>query len=267
MTDTLRYRHGDTKPVMMPVDSSTAIDIGDLIYLNNDDALPASSQADQGSETANQRLFASKFLGVAQQRSRDGDDQPIRIATSGVFEFECTAATFTVGDLVGVDEASDGTSLEDQTVVGVNLEDLAIGKVHKAELSNATRVKVEIQSQVMQLAALGGSQQYLPDATQQALSTTGSADAANVTAYYTAISSTGAHSVSLADGTHNGQLKLIRLVSDGGTVTFTPDTFADGTSLTLADVGDEALLRWGSSGWRALYLGNASDGSSAPAIA
>ena len=88
MTDTLRYRHGDTKPVMMPVDSSTAIDIGDLIYLNNDDALPASSQTDQGSETANQRLFASKFLGVAEQRSRDGDDQPIRIATSGVFEFE-----------------------------------------------------------------------------------------------------------------------------------------------------------------------------------
>ena len=266
MTDTLSYRHGDTRPVMMAVDSGTVIEIGDLVYLNSDDALPASSQADQGSEAANQRLFASNFLGVAQQRSRDGDEAPIRIATAGVFEFDCAAAMFEVGNLIGVDEASGGTALEDQTVVAVTLDDLAIGKVHKTESANATRVKIEIQSRVMQLASLGGSEQYLPDAAQQALSTTGSSDAANVTSYYTAITSTGAHTVSLADGSHNGQLKLVRLVVDGGTVTFTPDTFADGTSLALADAGDEALFRWGPSGWRALYLGNAADGASAPAI-
>jgi hypothetical protein len=266
MTDTMRYRHGDTRPITLAVESASVIEIGDLVYLNTDDALPASSQADQGSETANQRLFAANFLGVAEQRSRSGDDAPIRIATSGVFEFQCDSATFEVGDLVGVDEAASGTALEDQKVVAVASEDLAIGKVAQTVSAAATTVKVTIGSKTMQLSGLGGSTQYLPDVAQQNLSTTGSSDAANVTSYYTAITSNGLHTVTLADGTHTGQLKLVRLVVDGGTVTFTPATFADGTSITFADAGDEVLLRWGASGWRALRLGNAADGTSAPAI-
>ena len=77
MSDKMRWRYGDTNPVVAAVHSATEIEIGDLLYLDADDAKPASSQADQGSETANQELFADKFLGVAMQRSPAGDANPI----------------------------------------------------------------------------------------------------------------------------------------------------------------------------------------------
>lgn len=266
MSDNFRYRHGDTRPVMMAVDSSTVIEVGDLVYLDTDDAKPASSQADQSSEIANQRLFAANFLGVSASRSKNGETADIQILTAGVFEFPCPSGTFEVGDLLGVDEASSGTALEDQQVASVATEDLAIGKVQQTVSSAATLVRIEIESRVMQLARLGDSGGHYIDAAQQALSTTGSSDAANITTYYTAITSTGGHTVSLADGTYQGQLKLVRLVVDGGSVTFTPATFADGTSVDLADVGDEVLFRWGPSGWRAIYAGNATTGAAGPTI-
>ena len=42
-------------------------------------------------------------LAIAMQASRNGDTQPIRVATVGVFEFDCVSATFEVGKLIGVD--------------------------------------------------------------------------------------------------------------------------------------------------------------------
>ncbi len=76
MSDKMRWRYGDTNPVVAAVDAATVIEIGDLVYQDTDDAKPASSQADQGTETANQELFADKFLGVAMQRSRVGRHGP-----------------------------------------------------------------------------------------------------------------------------------------------------------------------------------------------
>jgi len=72
MTDKMRWRYGDTNPVIAAVDAATVIEIGDLLYQETDDARPASSQADQLTKEANQALFTSKFLGVAMQRSRAG---------------------------------------------------------------------------------------------------------------------------------------------------------------------------------------------------
>ena len=73
MSDILRWRYGDTSPVVLPVDSATVIEIGDLVYLDVDDAKPASSLADAGTEAANQEGFHDVFAGVAMQRSRDGE--------------------------------------------------------------------------------------------------------------------------------------------------------------------------------------------------
>ncbi|MHB1033224.1 MAG: hypothetical protein ACYC35_23945 [Pirellulales bacterium] len=148
MTDTMRWRYGDTNPVVIPVDAATAIEIGDLVYLATDDARPASQQADQGSETANQGALHDNFLGVAMQRSRVGDTDPIRVATTGVFEFNCPSGTFELGALVGVDEAASGTELEDQQVAGVAAADLAVGRVAKRVAAAGTRVLVDITSTV-----------------------------------------------------------------------------------------------------------------------
>ena len=148
MANTMRWRYGDTQPVMLPVDATTVVEIGDLIYLETDDARPASSQADQLTEAANQELFHDKFAGVAMQASRNGDTQPIRVATAGVFEFDCLSATFEVGKLIGVDETAAGTALEDQVVAPVATANLAVGRCAKRVNPAATKVLVDVVSTV-----------------------------------------------------------------------------------------------------------------------
>jgi hypothetical protein len=157
MSDKMRWRYGETNPVIAAVDSASVIDIGDLVYLNVDDALPASSQTDQGSETLNQQKFADNFLGVAMQRSASGDTDPIRVATSGVFEMDCASATFEIGDPVGASEATSGTALLDQTVERVDLLAEAIGRVAVRQTTAKTNVWISIFSSVMGVGADGAS--------------------------------------------------------------------------------------------------------------
>jgi len=149
MSNKMRWRYGDTNPVVAAVDSTTVIEIGDLLWQDTDDAKPASDQTDQGSEVANQQEFASQFLGVAMQRSRSGDTAPIRVATTGVFEFDCPSGTFELGNLVGVDENGAGTALLDQQVAAVNDSRYAVGRVAKREASATTSVLVDVRSTVM----------------------------------------------------------------------------------------------------------------------
>jgi len=157
MSDKMRWRYGDTNPVVAAVDAATVIEIGDLVYLDVDDAKPASSQADQGSENANQELFADRFLGVAMQRSRAGETAPIRVATTGVFEFDCPSGAFELGDLVGADENAAGNALLAQQVAKVSASKYAVGRVARRIPSAATSVLVDIRSTVMTGGVEGSS--------------------------------------------------------------------------------------------------------------
>jgi hypothetical protein len=112
----MRWRYGDTNPVLLPVPDTTVIEIGDLVYLASGSARGAGELADLGTEAANQEAFHDAFIGVAMQCSPSGSTDPIRIATSGVFEFDCLSTTVEVGDLLGADEDSGGTELLSQTV-------------------------------------------------------------------------------------------------------------------------------------------------------
>lgn len=57
----------------------------------------------------------------------------------------------------------------------------------------------------------------------------------------------------LADGTATGQLKSIRLETDGGgDMVVTPSNLADGSTITFDTAGDEVLLVWDGSNWRVL---------------
>lgn len=149
MSDVMRWRYGETNPIVLPVDSATVIEIGDLVYLDTDDAKPAAAQADQGTEAGNQALFHNKFAGVAMQRSRAGDADPIRVATTGVFEFVAPSTTREVGALLGVDEQASGTALENQKVDGVAGAHLAIGRCAKRVNPAEGRVLIDIVSTVM----------------------------------------------------------------------------------------------------------------------
>ncbi|HYW80329.1 MAG TPA: capsid cement protein [Thermoguttaceae bacterium] len=149
MSDKMRWRYGDTNPVVAAVDSATVIEIGDLLWLDTDDAKPASGQTDQGTKTGNQDTLADNFLGVAMQRSVAGDTTPIRVATTGVFEFACPSGTFELGDLVGVDEDTGGTTLLDQQVDTVAASEYAVARVARRESSATTSVLVDIRSTIM----------------------------------------------------------------------------------------------------------------------
>ena len=157
MSNTMRWRYGDTCPVMLPVDSATVIEIGDIVYLDTDDAKPAASQADQGTKLANQQMFHDVFAGVAMQASRSGDTQPIRVATAGVFEFDCVSTTLEVGDLMGPDENVAGTALLNGTVIKVSNANAAVGRCAKRLNPAGTRCLVDIVSAVLK----GGPQAAL----------------------------------------------------------------------------------------------------------
>jgi len=103
---------------------------------------------------------------------------------------------------------------------------------------------------------LDGSPQGLTDA-----------GAANVTSFKTNLTTTGAAAVTLADGTHVGQLKLIQMIVDAGDATVTPSNLSGGTTITYADVGDAALLKWDGSNWIVLDLYNLADGVTSPVLA
>lgn len=156
MSNKMRWRYGDTNPVLVPVSAFVVIEIGDLVMLNAGNAEPASDLADTGTEAGNQEAFHDLFIGVAMQQSRSGDTAPIRVATTGVFEFDCVSATLALGAFVGSDEDGTGTMLQPQVVAAVATANLAIGRVEKA-IAAATSVLVRIVSTV----SLGGPQSMI----------------------------------------------------------------------------------------------------------
>jgi len=78
----------------------------------------------------------------------------------------------------------------------------------------------------------------------------------------------GGDAFTLADGTFVNQMKKIQMIADaGGDGTVTPVNLQDGTTLTFADIGDVALLKWEVAGWKAVELNNMADGVTAPVLA
>ena len=121
----------------------------------------------------------------------------------------------------------------------------------------------------MDLSLLGaapsaGLSAVLRAGTPQALSDTG---AVQVTQHKTNWSTTGAATGTMADGTVIGQVKVIQMIADLGDAVLTPSNFADGTTITFADVGDTAELIWDGTNWNVLDLYNRADGATAPVVA
>lgn len=155
MSNNMRWRYGDTNPVKSPaVDTAYLIEIGDLVYLaqtysqpgasvNTGDVAPASLMTWTTSLQVTQQMFKKDFLGVAMQCSPIGDTNSIRVATEGVFEFDCASATFKQGDLIAPAKQS-GNLLENQKVVAATDINGAIGRAERTYTSATTKVLVRI---------------------------------------------------------------------------------------------------------------------------
>jgi|JI8StandDraft_1071087.scaffolds.fasta_scaffold47066_3 hypothetical protein len=81
--------------------------------------------------------------------------------------------------------------------------------------------------------------------------TAGTGGAILVTNYFTTINTdAGGDAFTLANGTQIGQLKLIRLVADGGgNGVVTPTSLSGGTTITFDDAADEVELIWNGTAW------------------
>jgi hypothetical protein len=104
----LRFRSGQIQLIKVRVDSATVIEAGDLVWLDSDDAKPASDFTWTTNLATTQGNFAAKFLGVAHQGSANGETSPVSvdISPSSVYEFDVNAATYEVGATLGPDESS-----------------------------------------------------------------------------------------------------------------------------------------------------------------
>lgn len=145
------WMYGEPNPVdTAAVPTATVIEKGDLIAVAAADNSPyaAADETWNIDLATTQEAFHDRFMGVSYDRSRAGDTDSIRCGTSGVHEFDCAAATFEVGDLVGPAKQS-GNALESKKVVAVATANLAIGRVAKNYPSNTTKVYVEVFSTLM----------------------------------------------------------------------------------------------------------------------
>ena len=86
--------------------------------------------------------------------------------------------------------------------------------------------------------------------TYEEVTTTGTSDVVDPAKEFSLITSGGAHTVTLADGTYDGQVKTITITDvTAGTITITPANFADGTSITMAEIFDSVTLIFDGTDW------------------
>lgn len=108
-----RHRYGPQVVVRVAVDSATAINAGDAVFLDVDDAKPASSEPWSMDLATTQANFVNHFLGIAQAdhpaNSGAVTDFPVDISPLAVYEMDCASQTHEVGDTLGMDQAA-GTS-------------------------------------------------------------------------------------------------------------------------------------------------------------
>ncbi len=149
MSNVHRWRWGDMNPIVVAVDATTVIEIGDALWLDTDDAKPAASLADAGTTAMTQEAFHDVFLGIALQQHRSTDPAgDIAIGTTGIFEFISVSATYQPGTRVGMHTPVADGILTNQTVVTVATDPLSIGRVVRLA-TTATRVFVAITSTVI----------------------------------------------------------------------------------------------------------------------
>lgn len=157
----VRYIRGETNPVFVTVATAKAVAIGDMVGMSGGTLVKSSDTTWDTNLATTQTAFGTVYLGVAVQRKDanvarvhgNSEDNRIRVATRGIFEFDTASASYAVGDLVGPAKQT-GNYIEDQKVAAVASEAYAIGRVVEAT-SSSTKVLVELLSNILPAAQQG----------------------------------------------------------------------------------------------------------------
>lgn len=107
---TARHRFGPQFIILAAVDSATAISAGDAVFLDGDDAKPASVEAWDTNLATTQGNFVNHFLGIAAADHPAGSGNvtafPVDISPLAVYEMDCASETHEIGDTLGMDKAA-----------------------------------------------------------------------------------------------------------------------------------------------------------------
>lgn len=162
MNSNFRWRWGETNPIIANVASATVIHIGDLLWMDvaSKTVKPAGAVTYTGSVTNGQPKFAAAFIGVAMQASPEGSETPIRIATSGTFQFDRFGSDLKLGQLTGVTNGGSGNTLKNQVVTHVGDKTYAIGRVTHVHNVEAGTAYVSIRSTVIHGGVTGNVMDY-----------------------------------------------------------------------------------------------------------
>lgn len=127
--------------------ANTAISVGDMLWYDagNNSCLPASSLAWNNTLAQTQQDFANVYLGVSldARLATQTTTGKIMVATRGTYKPDCAAlgAAVDLGTPYGPAKAS-GNALENQKVVDVANNSLAIGRLAKAGVAGDTSVEI-----------------------------------------------------------------------------------------------------------------------------
>lgn len=134
----MRWRYGDTNPVIAKPDKDVHIEIGDLVFQYRFLTYPAAVLIKEGYDPL---ALKKHFLGVAMQESKPGETDPIRVPTTGVFEFEWPGVMRPLGTLVHC--------INNQAIWPTEDKKCAIARVARIVEKGGTSVLVDIVSTVM----------------------------------------------------------------------------------------------------------------------
>lgn len=93
--------------ILCPVDSTTVIEVRDMVWLDTDDVKPAADFAWDLDLGSTQAAFANVFLGVAIEASANGETADILVDISPLTAFAdypANTASYVIGDTLGPDE-------------------------------------------------------------------------------------------------------------------------------------------------------------------
>jgi hypothetical protein len=179
-------------------------------------------------------------------------------AGAATFNSTVTATDITANSLTTNVISSNGSNAE-LSLQASGTGDVLISalRINGTTLDSADSTKITVAEDVDVTGTLFSSGNVFG---VQRLTGSGSTGVINLTDTVTLLITTGgSQAFSLADGVE-GQIKIISMVTDGGSGIVTPANFVNGTNITFDDVQDTVTLLYQSTGWVALARQNATFG-------
>ncbi|MGD9853827.1 MAG: hypothetical protein AB7U20_02655 [Planctomycetaceae bacterium] len=146
MPNNFSFRSGQVVLQKFRVESSSIIEPGDMVFLDETVARPASEMTWNTNLATTQGDFAAMFLGIAHEQSGDGESTPISvdISATSLYEFNVTSSTYDNGNTLGPEGAS--SELLDQQLAYVGSGAQAIARAAEYAESMVTRLRVTFAS-------------------------------------------------------------------------------------------------------------------------